>query len=302
MRFNRTRPQRILACLLWIPVASIMFSSLTSWAMEAPGDAREPGGFFLTEEQVMGPRFLDHVREAVEDWARKRYDQKTGGFGSLLHTTDMIWSRYAVNAKDLGAPDRERMIAYLDAQVPAQTGHLLWMSVRAMRILGGEPSSLPRVYADKRTAESFGAFARDHIGSNRHHHVILGMLPLVVSSGDPQYVDALVDAIRSAPREKPELWPGDYSRRFAYSAVLLSEFVQQNQARLEGLQKEDIRLFALWLDLLCVDYSYSAKNSVKDAAGYAWPLHPDLDVNNPLGLEVVPPAAEKTAHATPATK
>jgi hypothetical protein len=77
------------------------------------------------------------------------------------------------------------------------------------------------------------------------------------------------------------------------------EFVQKNRARLEGLEKDDLRLFALWLDLLCVDYSYSAKNSVEDAAGYAWPLHPDLDVTNPLGLEVVPAAENRQAMNAP---
>jgi hypothetical protein len=66
------------------------------------------------------------------------------------------------------------------------------------------------------------------------------------------------------------------------------DFVQKNKDVLDGLEPDDLRLFALWLDLLCVDYSYSARNSVKDASGYAWPLHPDLDVNNPLGLEIVP--------------
>jgi hypothetical protein len=76
------------------------------------------------------------------------------------------------------------------------------------------------------------------------------------------------------------------------------EFVQANRANLEGLHGDDLRLFALWLDLLCVDYSYSAKNSVKDAAGYAWPLHPDLDVTNPLGLEVVPKADSRQAMRT----
>jgi hypothetical protein len=76
--------------------------------------------------------------------------------------------------------------------------------------------------------------------------------------------------------------------RFGARGSKLWEFVKQNRARLDGLEKDDLRLFALWLDLLCVDYSYSAKNNVKDASGNTWPLHPDLDGSNPLGLEVVP--------------
>jgi hypothetical protein len=86
--------------------------------------------------------------------------------------------------------------------------------------------------------------------------------------------------------------------RFGARKSRIWEFVEKNPSRLEGLQKDDLRLFALWLDLLCVDYSYSAKNSVKDAGGYAWPLHPDLDVCNPLGLEVVTKADNRQAKHT----
>jgi hypothetical protein len=85
--------------------------------------------------------------------------------------------------------------------------------------------------------------------------------------------------------------------RFGARRSRIWEFVQENKDRLQGLQKDDLRLFALWLDLLCVDYSYSARNSVKDASGYAWPRHPDLDVNNPLGLEVVPGKLRGTEQA-----
>jgi len=68
-------------------------------------------------------------------------------------------------------------------------------------------------------------------------------------------------------------------------------FVQEHKDDLKGLEPDDLRLFALWLDLLCVDYSWSGKKSVTDAEGVKWPLHPDLDVENPLGLERVPQAA-----------
>jgi hypothetical protein len=47
-----------------------------------------------------------------------------------------------------------------------------------------------------RLAGAFAALAREHIVAKRkHHHEVLGMLPLVVSSGDPAYVEALLGAI-----------------------------------------------------------------------------------------------------------
>jgi len=72
-------------------------------------------------------------------------------------------------------------------------------------------------------------------------------------------------------------------------------FVREHEGKLKGLEPDDLRLFALWLDLLCVDYSWSGRKSVTDAEGVKWPLHPDLDVNNPLGLEVVPKRGTRQA-------
>jgi hypothetical protein len=66
-------------------------------------------------------------------------------------------------------------------------------------------------------------------------------------------------------------------------------YLQTHRDRLQGLERDDLRLFALWLDLLCVSSSHwGDRFTVKDAAGTTWPRHPDLDVNNPLGLEVAP--------------
>jgi len=83
-------------------------------------------------------------------------------------------------------------------------------------------------------------------------------------------------------------------------------FVQEHKDDLKGLEPDDLRLFALWLDLLCVEYSWSGKKSVTDAEGVNWPLHPDLDVKNPLGLERVPQAANvrsaRRSSETPNTK
>jgi predicted Rdx family selenoprotein len=166
----------------------VMFAA-SAWAAEKPEAARAPARFPLTEEQVMGPRFLDCLREAVEHWSLSLYDPTTGGFGSLAVTSDVIWSRYAVNAKDPGAPDRERIIAFINDQIGSghNHGHRFWMAIRSLRILDGQPAKAPKAYAALQTAASFGAHARAIIEgrSGGGHHSILGLLPLVVSSGDP---------------------------------------------------------------------------------------------------------------------
>jgi hypothetical protein len=84
---------------------------------------------------------------------------------------------------------------------------------------------------------------------------------------------------------------------FGARGCKLWEFIQANKGRLGGLQKDDIRLTALYMDLLCVGSSTYQNNVVTGPDGRTWPRHPDLDVNNPLGLEVVPSAPGKTAWA-----
>ena len=197
---------------------------------------RAAGGaatFPLAPEQVTSPRFLDAFREAVADWGLALYDPATGGFAKakggkpdLLTTADVIWTRYACGAEDVGAPDRDKIGAYLDAQVPNLTGHRLWMAVRAMRILGVEPSRMPARYRGIIGAAAFEAHIRDHIvRRHAHHHEVLGLLPLVVSSGDPKFVEALLGAIADGQDPKGH-WPAggalDWSRTFAYTAIHLA--------------------------------------------------------------------------------
>jgi hypothetical protein len=86
--------------------------------------------------------------------------------------------------------------------------------------------------------------------------------------------------------------------RFGARSSKIWEHLQQNRGKIKGIEPDDLRLFALWLDLLCVSSSnWGPQHTVQDAAGNVWPRHPDLDVNNPLGLEVVPPKPLKTARA-----
>jgi hypothetical protein len=76
----------------------------------------------------------------------------------------------------------------------------------------------------------------------------------------------------------------------------LWEFIQANRAKIEPLvEKDDIRLTALYMDLLCVGSSTYQNHVVTGPDGRLWPRHPDLDVNNPLGLEIVPATPRKVA-------
>ena len=75
---------------------------------------------------------------------------------------------------------------------------------------------------------------------------------------------------------------------FGARGCKLWELIKSNRDRLVGLGQDDIRLTALYMDLLCVGISTYQNNVIKDREGRTWPRHPDLDINNPLGLEVVP--------------
>jgi hypothetical protein len=196
-----------------------------------------PARFPLTEEQVMGPRFLDAFREAAQAWSLELYDPASGGFrertgatADLLTTADVIWLRYACHVRDteLGAPERAKILACLDAPLAGQTGHKLWMATRALRILGGEPSRAPTRYDGIREAQAFAAHLREKfVAKGEHHHEMLGLLPLIVSSGDPRFLEAALQAMAETqgphgrwPRDASR--PLDWSRTFAYTSLHLA--------------------------------------------------------------------------------
>jgi hypothetical protein len=89
---------------------------------------------------------------------------------------------------------------------------------------------------------------------------------------------------------------------FGARGCKLWEFIQANRVKLTGLEKDDIRLTALYMDLLCVGSSAYQNNVVKGPDGRTWPRHPDLNVNNPLGLEIVPAADNRQAMETQRSK
>jgi hypothetical protein len=85
---------------------------------------------------------------------------------------------------------------------------------------------------------------------------------------------------------------------FGARGCKLWECIQANKRKLEGLGPDAIRLTALYMDVLCVGSSTYQDNLITGPDGRTWPRHPDLDVDNPLGLEMVPEMADKTGHIT----
>jgi hypothetical protein len=214
--------------------------------------------FPLTHEHIESDGFLDCFRAAAQAWSLTLYDPRAGGFrgkpgdpADLLTTADMIWLRYACGATDdeLGAPDRDAIIAFLDKPLADQTGHKLWMAVRALRILGAQPTRVPARYSGLFDAQAFARHVHDQFAvKEEHHHEMLGLLPLIVSAGDPRFVDAALKAM--ADSQGPHgRWPRDgnrpfnWSRTFAYAAIHLAvgRVPPQPEKILELMEKELIQ-------------------------------------------------------------
>lgn len=238
------RGQRIRRRLVAVLLAGLsMAKALGQETIEAEGNSAmhptsksgtNPATFPLSAEQVESRDFLDCFREAAQAWSLTLYDPATGGFGAkpgappdLLTTADMIWLRYACNVEDrnLGAPDRAKISAYLDAPLAEQTGHKLWTATRALRILGAEPSRVPARYQGLTDVAAFEAHVRDrYMEKEENHHEVLGLLPLVVSSGNPAFVEVLLKALADAQGPDGQ-WPRNkfnWSRTFAYASIHLA--------------------------------------------------------------------------------
>ncbi len=120
----------------------------------------------LSREVVDSPAFLDALRAQLHDWSLALYDPASGGFRrndaigpNILSTTDVIWIRYADGDPELGAPDREAIVAYIQGKQDPLTGkishdpgpasqnhsdgHAFWQAVRALRILDAQILHFP---------------------------------------------------------------------------------------------------------------------------------------------------------------
>ena len=174
----------------------------------------------LSRDTVYSPTFLGALRDQLRAWSLTLFDPASGGFRcndeigpNVLSTTDIVWIRYAVNDPDLGAPDRDSVVRFIqDKQDPAtgkiphdpgpagqghSDGHAFWQAVRALRILNAEPLYFPAHLGPMLTVAGMGAwfagFNWDSAAGERrgNHHEVLGLIPGVVSVGDVELTDNL---------------------------------------------------------------------------------------------------------------
>jgi hypothetical protein len=120
----------------------------------------------LSRDTVYSPTLLDALRDQLHEWSLTLFDPESGGYRcndeigpNILSTTDVVWIRYAVNDPNLGAPDRDSIVRFIQGKQDPITGkiphdpgpagqrhsdgHAFWQAVRALRILGAEPLYFP---------------------------------------------------------------------------------------------------------------------------------------------------------------
>jgi hypothetical protein len=161
-----------------------------------------------------------------------------------MGTTDAVWLRYAVNDPDLGAPDRDAVIRYMQgAQAPSTgmvahawwdghcTGHAFWQTVRALKILGTDlahfPAHLSPMCSSAGLDAWFAGFDWNSSAGSRpgNHHEVLGLVPVVVSLRDNELTETFFRNLAKQQDPRMGTWPHGrtgISRTFAYTALHLS--------------------------------------------------------------------------------
>jgi hypothetical protein len=207
----------------------------------------------LSDDDIAAPDWLDRFRRALGPWAAALWDEAAGGFrqseaigANVLASSDVVWIRHAVGDPDLGAPDADRLVAFLQgAQDPRSGevahdpgpggqahsgGHACWQVGRALHLLGADWRTCPAALRGLGSAAALEAWfdARQwHSGAAGHHHEVLGVVPLVASAGDPARVEMLLRKVAEQRDPQRGTWPRrapilDVSRTFAYTALHLA--------------------------------------------------------------------------------
>lgn len=220
-------------------------------------------------EAVRSGEFLDPLRELLDAWSVRLFDDDSGGFRAnerigvnVMSSTDIPWIRYAANSTDVGAPDPGKLVRYLqNAQDPTTgrirhdagpagqghcDGHAFWQTVRALRILGAELRHFPaHLRAMMTPAGLEGWFDSLDWDSPRggSHHEVLGLVPLVVSVNDDRLTETFFRAIGRQQDPQAGTWPRgrtNISRTFAYTAIHLA--AGRLPSRPEAVVDEMLRL------------------------------------------------------------
>lgn len=205
----------------------------------------------LSQDAVYSPTFLDALRDQLHGWSLTLFDPESGGFccnqaigPNVLSTTDVVWIRYATSDPNPGAPDRAKIVHYLQGKQDPMTGkiphdpgpggqghvdgHAFWQAVRALRILGAELSYFPAHLKPVRTPQGldewFASFNWDGTAGGRpgYHHEILGIVPLIASVADDQLTEVLFRNLAEQQDPQTGTWPRaktNISRTFAYTAL-----------------------------------------------------------------------------------
>jgi hypothetical protein len=205
----------------------------------------------LSRDTIYSRTFLDALREQLREWSLTLFDPQSGGFRcnddigpNVLSTTDIVWIRYAAGDPDAGAPDRDRIVRYLQGKQDPRTGkilhdpgpagqghsdgHAFWQAVRALRILGAQlahfPTNLEPMLSPSGLDAWFARFNWDGPTDGRrgNHHEILGFIPVIVSIADDELTEVLFRNLAQQQNPQTGTWPRaktNISRTFAYTAL-----------------------------------------------------------------------------------
>jgi hypothetical protein len=197
---------------------------------------------------------LDKFRGLLREWSMTLFDPDSGGFrcnlsigANLMSTTDVIWIRYATNDLNPGAPDRDRIVRYLQNKQDPLTGmiahdagpagqghspgHAFWQTVRALRILDAHLLHFPLHQQNQLNPSGldawFASFDWDLPSGKKpgNHHEVLGLVPAIVSLADSTLIETLFRNIDKQQNPQTGVWPGSHtniSRTFAYTALHLA--------------------------------------------------------------------------------
>ena len=213
--------------------------------------SRSGKGFPIPREVIFGHDFLDQLREAQRAWSIALFDPHSGGFRqndeigvNTMSSTDMVWIRHATHDPEPGAPDKDKVIGYLEGAQDPETGkvchargpagqhhcdaHALWQTVRALNILGGRLRHFPHHLRGLVTPGGLEAWFDSIDWDSRlhsNHHEVLGILPLLVSLDSKEWTEVFYQKLGEQQDAASGAWPRgrtNISRTFAYTSIHLA--------------------------------------------------------------------------------
>jgi len=164
---------------------------------------------------------LDILREKIAAHVLSlwREDDRGGGFTmgdedriNLASTTDVVWILYALGETGRFAGKEDAIAAWLNSAANPQTGrirhdwpfdnpavrgcdgHALWQTVRALNIIGRRLERFPEHFEPLLTPEGMQKWFNSYAW---HHHEVLGIVPVIASTGDPELTKVYYSSIQA---------------------------------------------------------------------------------------------------------